>query len=82
MLHELQIGTQVDLLKQLLIIREFQIRTQHVLHLLVDEKIHYSLMKFAYSASHKEYDWRSVFGRVTIRYGVWHPYKYWCTVVY
>ena len=80
--HELQVGTQVDLLKLLSTIREVQLRTQHVLPLLVDEKIHYSLMKFVYYASCKEYYWRSVFSRVPVLHGVWLPYKYCCTLVY
>ena len=82
MLSELQSGTQSDLLALVIAVAEIQDQTERVLPVLVDEKIHYSIMKMLYSSSYHEYDIGHKLCRTPPVFGIWHPYKYTVTVTY
>ena len=56
MLPELQSGTPSNLLGLVLAVLEIQDHTSRVLPMLIDEKIHYSIMKMMYSVSYHEYN--------------------------
>ena len=45
----------------------------------VDEKIHWGVMKFCYCTSHVEYIWAFLFG-LPVLFGLWHPYNYCATI--
>ena len=50
--------------------------------LLMDEKVHYSVAKFMYSASHQHVDARQWLKSVPLIFGCWHPYKHCLTLLY
>ena len=50
--------------------------------LVVDENLHYRLLKVVYGQTYQEFDPRPLLQEFPPLYGVWHPYKYVCTVVY
>ena len=56
MLSELQSGTQLGLLGLVLAVCEIQDHTSRVLPILIDEKIHCSIMKMKYGVSYHEYN--------------------------
>ena len=82
MLSELQSRTQSDLHGLVLAVSEIQDHTSCVLPILIDEKIHYSIMKMIYSVSYHEYNVGHKLCQTPRVYGIWHPYKYTVTVTY
>ena len=49
---------------------------------MVDENIHYRLLKLMHGASTAMYDFRLWMCSFPILYGIWHPYKYCVSAVY
>ena len=50
--------------------------------LLVDENIHYRLLKLMHGTASATYDVRLWMCSLPVLYGVWHPYKYCVLAVY
>ena len=50
--------------------------------LVVDENIHYRMLKFMHAQSSAAYDVRLWLRDLPVLYGVWHPYKYCVLAVY
>ena len=59
-----------------------QRHTLHRLPLLVDENIHYPVLKLVYSISYAWYNVPLLIARTPVVYGTWHPYKYCVTLCY
>ena len=51
-------------------------QTNRVLPLLVDENIHYRILKFLYGARNQRWNMRAYVRYVPVLYGVWHAYKF------
>ena len=51
-------------------------QTNRVLPLLVDEKIHYMILKLLYGAKNQRWNMRGYLRYVPVVYGVWHAYKF------
>ena len=81
-LSQLQVGSNEQLVRLLVDVRELQQHTAHQLPLLVDEKIHHAIMRMLYSASLRSYDVHASLANVPVLFGVWHAYKQTVTVVY
>ena len=82
MLSEFQAKSQSDLLGLVLAVSEIHNHTSCVLPILIDEKIHHSIMKTIYVVSYQEYNVGHKLCRTPPAYGMWHPYKYTLTVTY
>ena len=82
MLSDLETGRQTDMVQLMSLLMQFQHRTQHVLPVLVDMNIHYRAMKMVYSVTYAKYDIKKWLVKTPIVYGIWHPYKYACTLMY
>ena len=50
--------------------------------LVVDENIHYRVLKLMYGSATRSFDVALWLGSLPILYGVWHPYKYCLMAVY
>ena len=50
--------------------------------LIVDENIHYRILKFIHSHASKSWDVALWLRGLPVLYGVWHPYKYCLLAVY
>ena len=50
-------------------------QTNRVLLLLVDENIHYRIVKFLYGAKNQRWNMRAYLRYVPVVYSVWHAYK-------
>jgi hypothetical protein len=81
-LCELNVSATVDLLELLDSVREVQRHTGRQTPLLVDENIHYRVMRMLYSAPFVRMDVHRYLADVPLLYGVWHAYKHTVTVVY
>ena len=81
-LAEQTVSSNVDLLRLMASVREIQRRTSHPLPLLVDENVHYRLLRMMYATSFETYDVRRYLGDVPLVYGIWHAYKHTLLVVY
>ena len=82
LLMDLKVGCTPDLVEILHEVQKVEARTSHHLPLLVDENIHYRILKLAYSSTYKEFNVPFYLNRTPLLYGVWHPYKYALTLVY
>ena len=60
---------------------EIQDHTSRV-PILIDEKIHYSIMMMIYSVSYHEYNVGHKLCGTPPVYGIWHPYKYTVIIAY
>lgn len=81
-LTEQTVSGTVDLLDLLRSARDIQVRTRRVLPLLVDENIHYRVLRMLYSPAFAEYDVHAYLKDVPLIYGIWHAYKHTLLVVY
>ena len=81
-LSKLRVGSSTELLKMLQCIRECQQHIGQPLPLLVDEKIHYSVMRLLYSKPNWPWDAATWLKSVPILYGCWHPYKHTLTLMH
>ena len=66
----------VGLLNVLEIAKDTAPRTNRVLPLLVDENIHYRILKVLYGAKNKRWNMCAYLRYVPVVYGVWHAYKF------
>ena len=81
-LSENRVGTNVELVAVLEDARRLQRRTGGSLPFLVDEKVHYAVMRMMHSPLLGSVDMLAWLHRVPLVYGVWHPYKQCVVVVY
>ena len=81
-LSENTTSSQVDLVSLIDEIKVLQRRSGCSVPLLVDENIHYRLMKLMYGSSCSAYDFGQWMCSLPVIYGIWHPYKYCLTAVY
>ena len=81
-LTEQNVSSTEDLLKLLDAVRGLQQRTGHQLPMLVDENIHYRVLRMLYAADFSPWDMHRYLCDVPLLYGVWHAYKHTMTVVY
>ena len=75
-------GNQLELLEVLEGVRQLQQHCGQVTPLLVDEKVHYSILKMLYSKGWQRWDLRGWLGQVPLLYGLWHAYKQVVHLVY
>ena len=66
----------VGLLNLLHFARDVAQQTNRVLPLLVDENIHYRVLKLLYGAKNQRWNMRAYLRYVPVVYGVWHAYKF------
>jgi hypothetical protein len=81
-LTEQNVSATEDLLELLDSAREVQQRTGRQMPLLVDENIHYRVLRMLYSAPFAAFDMHRYLADVPLVYGIWHAYKHTLTVVY
>ena len=81
-LTEQNVSATEDLLRLLRTTREVQEHSGRQLPLLVDENIHYRVLRLLYSGAMVRYDVARYLSEVPLLYGVWHAYKHTLTVVY
>ena len=81
-LTDLTVSATTDLVSIIHGLQEVQQHTQHRLPLLVDENIHYRVLKLVYSISYARYNVPLFITRTPVVYGTWHPYKYCVTLCY
>ena len=73
---------QLDLVRLVQELRGIQRHTRRSTPLLVDENIHYRLLKLMHGCSTTMYDFRMWMASFPVLYGVWHPYKYCLSAIY
>ena len=66
----------VGLLNLLHFAKDVAQQTNRVLPLLVDENIHYKILKLLYGAKNQRWNMRAYLRYVPVVYGVWHAYKF------
>ena len=66
----------VGLLNLLQFAKDTAQQTNRVLPLLVDENIHYRILKLLYEAKNQRWNMRAYLRYVPVVYGVWHAYKF------
>ena len=71
-----KVACSVSLLKLLQFAKDTAQQTKRVLLLLVDENIHYRLLKLLYGAKNQRWNMRAYLRYEPVFYGVWHAYKY------
>ena len=81
-LTEQTVSANLDLLGILESVRDLQRRTTRQLPLLVDENIHYRVLRLMYSTTFAAYDMRRYLADVPLVYGIWHAYKHTLLVVF
>ena len=81
-LSQLRVGVGVELLQVLEGLLKLQDKVGDTLTLLIDEKVHYSVMRLLYAPQYWGWDAAAWLGKVPVLYGAWHPYKHTLTVVY
>ena len=81
-LTEQTVSANVDLLELLETARQVQRRTTRQLPLLVDENIHYRVLRLLYATPFQDYDVRRYLADLPLVYGIWHAYKHTLLVVY
>ena len=81
-LSPLSVGFNDDLLQLMNLVKDFQVESEHVLPLLVDENIHYRLVKLMYGKTYSQWDVASWLKKIPLLYGIWHPYKHTLLVLY
>lgn len=82
LLSEYQVSSNEDLVALLGMATKLQERSRVALPLLLDENIHYRVMRLLHSTSHKDVDVGDWLSRVPVLYGIWHPYKHLVGVLY
>ena len=66
----------VGLLNLLHVAKDTAQQTNRLLPLLVDENIHYRILKFLYGAKNQRWNMCAYLRYVPVVYGVWHAYKF------
>ena len=77
-LSEHQVGTNHGLLQLMTDVNRLHQHTDRVLPVLVDENIHYCLLKWMYGRTYARLQVREHLINKVFVYGVWHPYKFLC----
>ena len=75
-LSEERVTSGVGLLNLLQFAKDTAQQTNSVLPLLVDENIHYRIVKLLYGAKNQRWNMRAYLWYVRVGYGVWHAYKF------
>eukprot|EP00667_Euglena_gracilis_P020534 EG_transcript_22263 len=81
-LTEQTVSSNRDLLQLLETVLQLQARSGRQLPLLVDENIHYRILRLLYSAPALRFRMGEHLANVPLLYGIWHAYKHTVTVVY
>ena len=81
-LSEQNVSATLDLLELLETVRDVQRHSGRTTPLLVDENIHYRILRMLYSAPFLGFDLHRYLADVPLLYGIWHAYKHTVTVVY
>lgn len=81
-LSEFRVGDHSELLHLLQSLLPLQQHVGRTVPLCVDMKIHAAIARFLYGLSYQEWNVHHFLRRLQVVYGVWHPYKYCCMVVY
>jgi hypothetical protein len=82
MLSEFTVSSNHELLRVLESAQALQSRSRLVMPLLVDENIHYRLLRLLYGRGFVQYDVHQHLARMPLLFGIWHPYKHTLTVLY
>ena len=82
MLSPKRVGTNTELVRVLEEVATLQRHSNKTLPLLVDEKVHYSVMRLLYSQTYRDFGGRRLLQQVPMLYGAWHPYKHCLTLVW
>lgn len=77
-LERTAVGSDVGLLHTIEELRMVARHTRCVTPVLVDENIHYRMMKWVYCATYNDVEVRRGLQPLVFLYGVWHPYKFLC----
>ena len=80
--EQLQVGNNADLVKLMMDVSDVQQHSRHDLPLLVDENIHYRLLRLMYSSHLQNWDVGTTLERVPLVYAVWHAFKHTLACVY
>ena len=81
-MYEDRVGSAAELLWVMQDIRELQGRVGRPVMLLVDEKVHYSIMRMLYSQPYSQYDVHRWLVQVPVLYGCWHAFKQTVVLMY
>ena len=81
-LEPLSVGSNLDFLQALLILQAVQQHTQRAAPVIVDENIHYRLLRLLYAQNHAAHDVVPLVRHLPFLYGVWHAYKFCVTHAY
>ena len=81
-LSENRVGAHVELLAVLEDLLRMQAHVGKSMPLLVDEKVHYALMRMMHSRMLRDFNVGGWLQQLPLLYGVWHPYKQAVAVVY
>ena len=81
-LNENRVGANAELVEVLRDLLRLQRRVGGSLPVLVDEKVHYAVMRMMHSRMLSQLDVGGWLCQMPVLYGVWHPYKQCVTVVY
>jgi hypothetical protein len=82
LLSELVVSANLDLLKLMDMLRRLQARSCQTMPLLVDENIHYRLLRMMHAEGTQDYDVRDWLSRIPLLFGIWHGYKHTLMVLY
>ena len=82
LLSELVVSSNLDLLKLMDCLRRLQLRSMQTMPLLVDENIHYRLLRMMHSEGSEGFDVAGWLRRIPLLFGIWHGYKHTLVVVY
>lgn len=81
-IYESRTGHNLELLDLLILVKAVQQQTTKQLPLLVDCNIHYRILKLMYSKHTVNYNVTGWLHEIPLIYGVWHPYKHLCNLVF
>jgi hypothetical protein len=82
MLSDNTVSASDDLLRILEQVMEVQQRSGLDMPLLVDENIHYRVLRLLYGRPFQKYDVHRYLRRLPLLFGIWHAYKHTVTVLY
>lgn len=82
LLSGLVVSANLDLLKLMRIIEALQVRTTQTMPLLVDENIHYRLLRLLHGQDVMRFNVAGWMRHIPLLFGIWHGYKHTLLVLY